>query len=319
MFVVPREYLDGSAAAAKYTTPCAAPATVVFRRPRPVRPAAFDLGALAPELLLQIADHLTAADMVSLLRTCRDISALVAPHMLRLAARTRLSKAGNTVLHWASIHGHASLARALLQRGLSATAVNGAAWTALHHSVRHGHTAIARLLLAAGADVRAVCGGAPEDAGCTPLHFAGDAATALLLLRHGADVAASHAAGMTPLHRACRRGADAVVDVLLAHGAGLHARSRDSFGRSPLEYAIASGNVGTVKRLVALGLHLRAVGERGESPVRFAVAVGERSIARCLLEHGAQIDWREGEEMLDEWEGWGDCVELLWGDCVERL
>ncbi|KAI5842724.1 ankyrin repeat-containing domain protein [Tricharina praecox] len=203
----------------------------------------FDLGAVTPEILLQIADHLAASDILRLLLTCRDIHTLLTPHLLRLALTTRLPHTGNTILHWACTHGHLTLARTLLSRGLPSSVRNAAGWTPLHLSLRHRHPLITSLLLSSGASVTATCSGNADDAGATPLHLAADGAAALQLLTHGACVSARTKVGLTPLHRACRRGAGDVVDVLLAHGAREGARGRDGFGQSPLEYAIASGRV----------------------------------------------------------------------------
>ncbi len=73
-------------------------------------------------------------------------------------------------------------------------------------------------LLAKGAEVNA-----RNAHGWTPLHVAaagGDPAVLALLLKHGADVHAQSHIGTTPLDNATTRGGrQAVIDLLLAHGA----------------------------------------------------------------------------------------------------
>ena len=73
-------------------------------------------------------------------------------------------------------------------------------------------------LLAKGAAVNA-----RNAHGWTPLHVAaagGDPAVIALLLKHGADVHAQSHIGTTPLDNATTRGGrQAVIDLLLAHGA----------------------------------------------------------------------------------------------------
>ena len=73
-------------------------------------------------------------------------------------------------------------------------------------------------LLAKGAEVNA-----RNAHGWTPLHVAaagGDPAVIALLLQHGADVHAQSHIGTTPLDNATTRGGrQAVIDLLLAHGA----------------------------------------------------------------------------------------------------
>ena len=73
-------------------------------------------------------------------------------------------------------------------------------------------------LLAKGAEVNA-----SNAHGWTPLHVAaagGDPAVVALLLKHGAHVHAQSHIGTTPLDNATTRGGrQAVIDLLLAHGA----------------------------------------------------------------------------------------------------
>jgi len=73
-------------------------------------------------------------------------------------------------------------------------------------------------LLAKGAEVNA-----SNAYGWTPLHVAaagGDPAVVALLLKHGAHVHAQSHIGTTPLDNATTRGGrQAVIDLLLAHGA----------------------------------------------------------------------------------------------------
>ena len=77
------------------------------------------------------------------------------------------------------------------------------------------------VLLAKGAQVNA-----RNAHGWTPLHVAaagGDPAVIALLLQHGADVHAQSHIGTTPLDNATTRGCrQAVIDLLLAHGAQRH-------------------------------------------------------------------------------------------------
>jgi ankyrin repeat protein len=83
-------------------------------------------------------------------------------------------------------------------------------------------------LLAQGAEVNA-----RNAHGWTPLHVAtagGDPAVVDLLLQHGADVHAQSHIGTTPLDNASTRGGrKAVIDLLLVHGAKPNAAWDESF------------------------------------------------------------------------------------------
>ena len=108
----------------------------------------------------------------------------------------------------------------------------------LHDAAHAGDPeAIERLL---GADPTRVDESGPS--GMQPLHFAGSAAVAAVLIRLGAPVDGRSDRGETPLHFAARYGQRDVVGVLVEHGAELPAV--DNYGNTALYLAAHSPSPG---------------------------------------------------------------------------
>lgn len=132
----------------------------------------------------------------------------------------------------------------------------------------------------------------PAPAGSTPLHGAalrGDAAAVAALIKAGANVNATNAAGATPLHYAA--GSERAVELLLGAGANPNALSRSRF--TPLFSAAGrQDSYGSVKRLLAAGAFVDPVSFSGEvgialTPLALAAFSGDERTAALLLEHGA--------------------------------
>ena len=104
--------------------------------------------------------------------------------------------------------------------------------------------------------------------GWTPLHLAaffGQPGATRLLLERGADVRAwsTNPTANQPLHAASVRGRLDVVDLLLMHGAELHATSEG--GYTPLLLAAAGGHGTVVARLLEGGTDLAARDDGGRT------------------------------------------------------
>ena len=207
------------------------------------------------------------------------------------------------VADWASV-------RVLIEQGADVTAPQGDGTTALHWAGYWDETAMVEALLRAGADVNAA-----TDLGVTPLWTAcetGSAVTAGLLLRGGADPNVALLSGETLLMTAARTGSVAVVDQLLVAGAEVDV-AEPGRGQTALMWAVAQRQADVVDVLLAHGPDLQArsavrtevvktspepwnpdyiidLPQGGYTPLLFAARVGDLASARLLVEAGADVN-----------------------------
>lgn len=142
--------------------------------------------------------------------------------------------------------------------------------------------AIADMLLARGAslDLFGAC-------------IAGETARVVeLLAKDRASVNSYSGDGWTPLHLAAFFGHPEIVEVLLANGGDVHARSRNSLGNMPLHAAAAASNRKAVQALLAHGADVNARQDGGFVPLHAAAQAGDLELARLLLESGAEVTAR---------------------------
>ena len=203
---------------------------------------------------------------------------------------------GGTVLHRACRWGDADLVQLLLDRGLDVQARNSNGDTPLLLAAGRGGASasqVVKVLLAKGARI-----GDRGSGGRTALHesaYHGDAASAALLLEHGADPNAVNEEGYTPLHSQATGRNPEVVRLLLAKGA--YVKARDKNGDTPLHTAaFVSDNGGAVKLLLEAGADVNAMNNRGLTPLDFATRdeLNEQfrsrfaEVSKLLVAHGGR-------------------------------
>ena len=114
-----------------------------------------------------------------------------------------------------------------------------------------------------------------------------DHATAVTLLREGADINAAQGDGMPGLHWAARHGHRALAALLLAAGADTEATTRLG-GHRPLHFAAGAGSVAAIDALVAAKAPIDAREPIwGQTPLMFAAAAARVEAVSSLLAHGA--------------------------------
>jgi len=130
-----------------------------------------------------------------------------------------------------------------------------------------------------------------DSAGHSILHIAlleGNADIAKLLIERNADISFPTYEGYQPIHFAAGF-CPAVVPLLIKKGANANVNP-SLFTRSPLEFAIQSGNVEGVAALIEGGANVNMPTPHKKTALHKAVAINIEPIVKVLLDHGADID-----------------------------
>jgi ankyrin repeat protein len=233
-----------------------------------------------------------------------------------------LSAGADARLADAAMRADRNTVRSLLQQKADVNATQADGMTALHWAVHQDDIETAQMLIRAGAK--------PDVAtryGVTPLYFAcenGSASMIDLLLRAGVDPNSANPGGETALMTASRSGSVESVKVLLDRGASVNAKEFMR-GQTALMWAVLENHPDVVKLLIARGATINAqtnveipdgtsgkpevksgdIGAHGPgmyrgravpspsgamSPLHFAARDGNLSMARTLVEAGADLE-----------------------------
>ncbi|MFI1959854.1 ankyrin repeat domain-containing protein [Streptomyces althioticus] len=173
----------------------------------------------------------------------------------------------------------------LLSSGVGVDAVDREGRSALDLAVQEGHADMVRLLLAAGADPEGRAGPYHELTPMTEAAMFGRAAVVEALIDAGVSTGAQRVrVPYVPLVLAATCGHTDVVDVLLDRGADIE--DRDFKGRSPLEWAVSSGQPAAVRLLLRRGAEPteRALTSAREAVGRRPGPAGDRALVLRALE-----------------------------------
>jgi len=182
--------------------------------------------------------------------------------------------------------------RALIAAGADVNTAGTDGTTALHWAVHRDDVGIGAALIAAGADVNR-----NNRFGAMPLALAsenGSVAFIDMLLEAGANPNAATPEGETVLMTVARTGRAAAVQLLIDHGAkpNLAEGWRE---QTALMWAAAENNLAAVDVLLAGGANVQARSSGGFSPLMFAVRAGHKDMVALLIDAGASPE----ETLLD--------------------
>ena len=165
--------------------------------------------------------------------------------------------------------------------------------TPLHAAVAKGNGGVTMLLLNHGADVAALdkYKRSPLDRASARAEIASGIME--LLLDHHADVDTNDAFGTTSLYRASLKGELDVARILLRHGAAVD--FRDTNGCTSLYVSSYNGHVDVVRLLLQNGAVVDSSNNDGWTPLKSASRNGYSDIVRLLLQTGAIVDSCDNE------------------------
>jgi ankyrin repeat protein/beta-lactamase regulating signal transducer with metallopeptidase domain len=218
---------------------------------------------------------------------------------------------GLTPLGVAANRGHTEIVKILLDSGAKVDIAASGGYSPIRYAVLNYDKETIRALISGGADVNI----APDNSD-TPLLTAiwgdqTDIVKALLdaganaelkddngmsSLQHALDIGmpdivkllANTDDRVPDLHRAALKGDLSKLKELL--GAGADINDKDAFGRTPIEYALAGGQIDVAKFLLDQGVDINLKLRRNRSLLHLAARAGLLEIVQILIEKGIPVD-----------------------------
>ena len=206
-----------------------------------------------------------------------------------------------TPLHAALGEGYADVAQLLLRHCVNVDVRDSRGRTPLHLAAYHGILGVTRTLVERNVDINA-----RDGSGDTPLHLTMDGwhhkseilqdgriDVVKILLEHDAGADAKNDRHITVLHAASYYGSVKGINLVLEHGANIHARDKER--RTPLHRVLVGLAdewdifVESARCLLEHGADADALDVGHETPLHLASRQGSVKCARVLLEHGANV------------------------------
>ncbi|XP_068592214.1 inversin [Cebidichthys violaceus] len=194
-------------------------------------------------------------------------------------------KYGGTALHAASLSGHVSTVKLLLERGALVDSLDVMKHTPLFRACEMGHRDVILTLIKGSTRVDLV-----DVDGHTALHWAalgGNAEVCQILMENGISPNVQDQAGRTPLQCAAYGGYITCMAVLMETNADPNIQDKE--GRTALHWSCNNGYLDAVKLLLgynAFPNHMEHTEER-YTPLDYALLGGHSEVTQFMLEHGA--------------------------------
>ncbi|XP_018541672.1 inversin isoform X2 [Lates calcarifer] len=194
-------------------------------------------------------------------------------------------KYGGTALHAASLSGHVSTVKLLLEKGAMVDSLDVMKHTPLFRACEMGHRDVILTLIKGSAHVDLV-----DVDGHTALHWAalgGNAEVCQILMENGISPNVQDQAGRTPLQCAAYGGYITCMAVLMENNADPNIQDKE--GRTALHWSCNNGYLDAVKLLLgynAFPNHMEHTEER-YTPLDYALLGGHSEVTQFMLEHGA--------------------------------
>lgn len=135
------------------------------------------------------------------------------------------------------------------------------------------------------------------------------------LLDDAGAVATYSTDGFTPLHLAAFFGKAEVARILLDHGAGVDAFTRNAFANQPLHAAAAGRHIEVCRVLLAAGADVNATQHGGYTPLHEAAQHGDVEMSELFLSAGADpalvTDARQTPAQIAAAAGHADLADRL--------
>jgi ankyrin repeat protein len=148
-------------------------------------------------------------------------------------------------------------------------------------AIQFGYLAAAEFLIAKGADPN-------KNQSLLAAAREGNDAMVKLLLSHGAAVDGRDGSGRTALFNAVEKGFMIVCRTLLAHGADVNAK--DNRGSTLLRIAVDQGNFAAAEWLITNKVQMDTADNNGETPLAAAIIYANTDMFKLLLDHHADVN-----------------------------
>jgi uncharacterized protein len=286
---------------ARLGSPCGALRGQNFRNeahsdPNPLADAAArgDLAAVRALIGQKIDVNAAGVDGMTALHVAVNADRLdIADMLLRAGAKAAAAdRYGVTPLYLASLNGNADMIRRLLDAGVDPNAVDPGGETALMTAARTGAPAALRALVERGASVDA----REPEFGQTALMIAvrEDQQQAIdILLEAGASANAQTRKGPTPAFVPPCKGTGCGSEGVGINRGGVPDRGRRAEvkgGMTPLLYAARDGRLSVARRLVDAGADFELAEANGIRPLLMSLLNGKLEVASFLVSKGADVN-----------------------------